>query len=210
MSGYRTIARQAKVETIIKKSRFIGSAFPIRTVEEANEILATFRKQMWDANHHCYAYVLGERGEKKKFSDDGEPQGTAGMPILDVIDKKGLTYVLVVVTRYFGGVLLGAGGLVRAYAGACAGALDAAGIRVLLPSACMQLRCDYALWGRVERELYGQDVQLAQTDFAQDVCCTVWAREEAAQSFMAHMVDVCDGRIAIDVVDHGLFEWPAS
>ena len=114
MSGYRTIARQAKVETIIKKSRFIGSAFPIRTVEEANEILATFRKQMWDANHHCYAYVLGERGEKKKFSDDGEPQGTAGMPILDVIDKKGLTYVLVVVTRYFGGVLLGAGGLVRA------------------------------------------------------------------------------------------------
>ena len=80
---------------------------------------------------------------------------------------------------------------------------------MLLPSTCLQLRCDYALWGRVERELYGQDVQLAQTDFAQDVCCTVWAREEAAQSFMAHMVDVCDGRIAIDVVGHGLFEWPA-
>lgn len=208
MSGYRTIAQQAKVEMVIKKSRFIGSAFPIRTVEEANEILATFRKQMWDASHHCYAYVLGERGDQKKFSDDGEPQGTAGMPILDVIDKKGLTYVLVVVTRYFGGVLLGAGGLVRAYAGACAGALDAAGIRVLLPSTCVRLRCDYALWGRVERELHGQDVQIAQTDFLADVCCTVWTRAENAQPFMSHMVDVCDGRIDIDIADHGLFEWP--
>ena len=132
--GFRTIAQRAAVEHVIKKSRFIGAAYPVQTVDEALVHLEAVRKQSWDASHQCYAYIIGENSEQKRFSDDGEPQGTAGMPMLDVLQKKDLTNVLVIVTRYFGGTLLGAGGLVRAYAGAAGAAVDAAGISVMTPA----------------------------------------------------------------------------
>ena len=134
MKGYRTICQPGEVEHIIKKSRFIGAAYPVQTVEEALSLLETIRKRYWDATHNCYAYIIGENGEQKRFSDDGEPQGTAGMPMLDVLQKKDVTNLLVVVTRYFGGTLLGAGGLVRAYAGAAGAAVDAAGVTVMTPA----------------------------------------------------------------------------
>ena len=128
MNGYRTIAHESEIEIVIKKSRFIGYAFLVSSAEEANEKLAALRKRQWDASHHCSAYVLGADKQLQKYSDDGEPQGTAGMPILQVLHHKDVTNTMVVVVRYFGGVLLGAGGLVRAYSEAAAKALDAAGL----------------------------------------------------------------------------------
>ena len=112
---YRTVYEGGKGEIVEKKSRFIGEVFPVETEEEAAEILGNIKKQYWDARHHCWAYVIGEEQVQERFSDDGEPGGTAGKPILEVIRGHGLKNVLVVVTRYFGGTLLGTGGLVRAY-----------------------------------------------------------------------------------------------
>ena len=107
MNGYRTIAHESEIEIVIKKSRFIGYAFLVSSAEEANEKLAALRKRQWDASHHCSAYVLGADKQLQKYSDDGEPQGTAGMPILQVLHHKDVTNTMVVVVRYFGGVLLG-------------------------------------------------------------------------------------------------------
>lgn len=122
MKEYVTIPNiETVVETVVEKSRFIAAAIGVQTVEEAQNFIAQKRKKYFDATHNCYAYVIGD---KMKFSDDGEPQGTAGMPILECIRNKGLNCVCVVVTRFFGGVKLGAGGLVRAYSGSCAEALN--------------------------------------------------------------------------------------
>ena len=144
MNGYRTIAHESEIEIVIKKSRFIGYAFLVSSAEEANEKLAALRKRQWDASHHCSAYVLGADKQLQKYSDDGEPQGTAGMPILQVLHHKDVTNTMVVVVRYFGGVLLGAGGLVRAYSEAAAKALDAAGLCQYVPvvrwGSCRRLR----------------------------------------------------------------------
>ena len=115
MQAYKTIATSETVEIIEKKSKFIAHVFPVQTQEEAEGHIQKLKKQYWDAAHNCYAYQLGEKSEIQRFSDDGEPQGTAGKPILEVLKGENLTNVLVVVTRYFGGTLLGTGGLVRAY-----------------------------------------------------------------------------------------------
>ena len=125
MKEYTTISsNEATIENVIEKSRFIASAIHVDTVEQAAEFVESKRKKYYDATHNCYAYIVGD---KAKFSDDGEPQGTAGMPIYECIKNNSLDCVCVVVTRYFGGVKLGAGGLVRAYSGACADVLRSAG-----------------------------------------------------------------------------------
>ncbi len=123
-SEYLTLARPGQGEYEEKKSRFLGKAVHIESEEEAAAFIAGIRKQYYDARHNCYAWVLGEGSERKKSSDDGEPSGTAGQPILRVIEGSGCTNVLVIVTRYFGGTLLGTGGLVRAYTQAARAALD--------------------------------------------------------------------------------------
>ena len=111
----KTVYKGASAEIVEKKSRFIGETYPVTSEEEALEYLEKVKKQFWDARHHCWAYVIGEQRPLERFSDDGEPSGTAGKPILEVIRGKRLPNTLVVVTRYFGGTLLGTGGLVRAY-----------------------------------------------------------------------------------------------
>ncbi len=207
--GFRTIAQRAAVEHVIKKSRFIGAAYPVQTVDEALVHLEAVRKQSWDASHHCYAYIIGENSEQKRFSDDGEPQGTAGMPMLDVLQKKDLTNVLVIVTRYFGGTLLGAGGLVRAYAGAAGAAVDAAGISVMTPAQRIQCACSYPLWGRVEHWLGLQNVLVQTTDFAADVRCTVLVQTTHAENFQTQLRNFCDGKVEIGLLGEELVAWPA-
>ena len=113
--GYRTIKKPGNSEVVEKKSRFIGVAAHVSSEDEAAEFVRKIKKEYYDARHSCWAYVIGDKSESMRASEDGEPQGTAGRPILDVITGKGLTYTIVVVTRYFGGTLLGTGGLVRAY-----------------------------------------------------------------------------------------------
>ncbi|SKC71063.1 uncharacterized protein, YigZ family [Krasilnikoviella flava] len=121
-----TLALPVDHELVIKKSRFLAHLAPARTVEEADAVVAQRRKELWDARHHCVALVVGTHADQQRSSDDGEPSGTAGVPMLEVLRRRHLTDVVAVVTRYFGGVLLGAGGLVRAYSGAVAEALDVA------------------------------------------------------------------------------------
>lgn len=127
-----TLAAPVDHELVIKRSRFLAHVAPARSVEEADAVVARLRKELWDARHHCVALVVGTHADQQRSSDDGEPSGTAGVPMLEVLRRRGLTDVVAVVTRYFGGVLLGAGGLVRAYSGAVAEALDAATSRGLL------------------------------------------------------------------------------
>ncbi|NLE06207.1 MAG: DUF3795 domain-containing protein, partial [Crenarchaeota archaeon] len=119
MSNYKSIHKYGRDEIIINKSKFIGTAAPVENEEEAVSFIESIRKEFKDATHNCYAYVIGENRNIQRYSDDGEPSGTAGMPILNVINQENLINVAVVVTRYFGGVLLGAGGLVRAYTKGC-------------------------------------------------------------------------------------------
>jgi len=121
-----TLAAPVDHELVVKKSRFLAHLSPVKTVEEADAVVARLRKEHWDARHHCVALVVGTHADQQRSSDDGEPSGTAGVPMLEVLRRREITDVVAVVTRYFGGVLLGAGGLVRAYSGAVAEALDAA------------------------------------------------------------------------------------
>lgn len=140
--SYLTIKTQATSEYVEKRSKFLGAAFPCKTEEEALGILEKLRSKYWDARHNCFAFVVDE-GRTSRFSDDGEPHGTAGKPILEVINGKGLKNVLVVVTRYFGGVLLGTGGLVRAYTEATKEALENAETVEMIPCTVFEVICEY-------------------------------------------------------------------
>ena len=208
MNGYRTIAHESEIEIVIKKSRFIGYAFLVSSAEEANEKLAALRKRQWDASHHCSAYVLGADKQLQKYSDDGEPQGTAGMPILQVLHHKDVTNTMVVVVRYFGGVLLGAGGLVRAYSEAAAKALDAAGLCQYVPVVRWGFAVDYAHWARLDRFLQSSDIQLEQTDYGAEVLCQGLSREEAWEAFRQALYNHCDGRVEVQFAEHAIAPWP--
>ena len=208
MNGYRTIAHESEIEIVIKKSRFIGYAFLVSSAEEANEKLAALRKRHWDASHHCSAYVLGADQQLQKYSDDGEPQGTAGMPILQVLHHKDVTNTMVVVVRYFGGVLRGAGGLVRAYSEAAAKALDAAGLCQYVPVVRWGFAVDYAHWARLDRFLQSSDIQLEQTDYGAEVLCQGLSRKEAWEPFRQALYNHCDGRVEVQFAEHAIAPWP--
>ncbi len=146
MTAYRTIAKAATAEFVDRRSRFIGQIKPVTSEEEATAFIESVRKQYWDARHHVPAYIL-RTGDIRRFSDDGEPQGTAGMPVLDVLQKQNLTDCVIVVTRYFGGILLGGGGLVRAYSHTAALAAEAAGITEMRPALLQEIHCSYTQYG---------------------------------------------------------------
>jgi uncharacterized YigZ family protein len=153
LTSYRTLLAPGEETIIIKKSRFIGYAAPVSSEEEALAFIQSIQKKHWDATHNCYAYVFGPHHEIQKSNDDGEPAGTAGKPILEVIKKEDLRNVAVVVTRYFGGIMLGAGGLIRAYSQTAAAGLHAAGIvtRKLFQEVAISI--DYSWLGKVEHEI---------------------------------------------------------
>ena len=148
---YKTLRQESEIEYIERRSRFIGRAFPVTTEEEALEHLKRLRSQHWDATHNVYAYVL--RSGTARFSDDGEPQGTSGMPTLEVLTKSGITEALIVTTRYFGGILLGGGGLVRAYSKAAHDAVEAAGVVVMRLCKSCTAECAYGQYNGVVRTL---------------------------------------------------------
>ena len=140
-------------ELVIKKSRFIARATHVESVDEADAVVAAVRKELWDARHSCVALVVGQRADRQRSSDDGEPSGTAGVPMLEVLRHRGLTDVVVVVTRYFGGVLLGAGGLVRAYSSSVSEVLDRATVVAREARVEVVLETDHASAGRLENVL---------------------------------------------------------
>ncbi len=172
---YDTVTETVSGEITEKKSRFIGTAFHIENEDEANAIIAETKKKYWDARHNCYAYIVGIDNEVSRFSDDGEPGGTAGRPILDVLKNRGLTNTLVIVTRYFGGVLLGTGGLVRAYTDATIAALDTGVVSGSLKTMCLmksaKIKTDYNLSGKVQYLLESMDSAVVKNvTYEADVC----------------------------------------
>lgn len=204
---YCTVARLAEVENIIQKSRFIGRCFPIQNEEEALLYLEQVRKGQWDASHHCYAYITGERGQIARFSDDGEPSGTAGMPMLDVLKKRRLENILVVITRYFGGVLLGSGGLVRAYSTTTSDACKSAGLVYMRWSEMFDLEMDYSLWGKVQHFLLEQSILVIDTAFTDLVMVTVCIPKSIVENFLKAITEKTDGRIVPVLQTAGYHPW---
>jgi uncharacterized YigZ family protein len=154
-TAYRTVARTATAEIEVKRSRFRGHVERVATEDEARAVVERIRKQAWDARHHCAAFVLGPDGQLQRSSDDGEPAGTAGAPMLEVLRGRDLSDVVAVVTRWFGGVLLGAGGLVRAYSDAVRAALDEAGVTERRLSVRYDVEAGHAAAARLENDLRG-------------------------------------------------------
>ena len=191
MKAFKVPAGAGEIELVEKKSRFIGRIFPVETAEQALDILQKLKKQHWDASHNVYAYVL-ENGVMR-MSDDGEPQGTAGMPTLEVLKKEEVCNVLCVTTRYFGGTLLGAGGLTRAYGKACKMALDAAGIAVMQPHAVYTVDCPYALLEGVRRQFESFGAAEESADYGAEVRLSVCLPAEQGEAFCARLVDKTNG-----------------
>ena len=196
MAGeYKTLREAATDEYIINKSRFLCHAAPAQTEEAALAFLSEKRQQYRDANHNCYAYVIGKNAGIMRYSDDGEPGGTAGMPMMEVLKAQGVVDCCVVVTRYFGGILLGAGGLVRAYSHSCVLAVKKAGVVVMLPSERWLIDVPYPMWDKVSHTLAALPVQIEQTEFLTSVQATLLIRQRDAQDVMNRLTQETNARM---------------
>ncbi len=204
---YKTLKASASDEFIINKSRFIGYASPAQTEEEALAFLKSIRERHKDATHNCYAYVIGQNAGIMRYSDDGEPGGTAGLPIMEVLKAQGVVNCCVVVTRYFGGVLLGAGGLVRAYTQGCVVALKAAQVVVMEPSQQYLCEVSYALWDKVQYTLKSLPVQLLGSEFTTAVAFTLLVREKDAQQVLDTLIRVTDGKFESLLEEESFAGW---
>lgn len=194
MTEYFIPTAPSETEFVEKRSRFIGHVQPVETEEDARAFIEQMKKRYHDARHNCWCYLLREGGVVR-YSDDGEPQGTAGQPMLGVFEKEGVTNLVCVVTRYFGGILLGAGGLVRAYTRSAKDALDAAGVSVVRRWVRVLVPCSYSLLERVriETEQFGGVIE--DTEYAADILLTVLVPKERAEEYAAHLLDVSAGTI---------------
>ena len=193
--SYRTIKGGAEDRFIEKKSEFIGYIRHTATEEEANAFIAEIRAQHRKATHNCYAYILRDNN-LSRHSDDGEPGGTAGAPIYEVLRKEGLTDVTCVVTRYFGGIKLGGGGLVRAYTKAAVIAVAAAERLDMREAAKLRLTMDYTYYGKIGRTLEAFETRIENEDFGADVNITLWIPAENADELIKELTDVCGGSIS--------------
>ena len=193
-TGYKTVLADYATDSFIeKKSEFISYVKRVENEDEAKEFIASIKKKHADATHNCYAYIL-KGTEIARFSDDGEPQGTAGMPILEVIKREGLVGVCVVVTRYFGGILLGAGGLVRAYAKGAKIGVDKAGTAEFCEHVTFDFTISYSDYEKVLRDLDKQNVLNAGVDFGENVVFHLSCVEENYQKFCTYAADLTGGK----------------
>lgn len=197
LTTYFTVKSEGSHEIVIQKSRFIGHVKRVETEEEAISFVQKIKKEHKDATHNCSAYMIGEHDLIQKASDDGEPSGTAGVPILEVLKKKGLKDTAVVVTRYFGGIKLGAGGLIRAYSGSAAQSIDEIGVvkRQLMQLA--EIHIDYTLLGKVENELRQSAYTLRTIDYADRVVLHVALQSGQEEEFQAYVTDMTNAQAEI-------------
>jgi len=194
---FKSIKENATAEVVEKKSKFIANVFYIESREEAEEIIKKINKQYHDARHNCYAYrIITSDGIIEKASDDGEPSGTAGAPMLTILSKNNLANVLVVVTRYFGGILLGTGGLVRAYSEAARNAVDNATIAEMGLIDKFSLHCDYQQYNRLLPFFAKYDVNINDTVFLEDVIINFALSNEKSESFLLALTDNFAGKIS--------------
>ena len=197
MTTYLVPAGYGSGEYDEKRSRFLGQVWPVETEAEALAHIAAVKKEHYDARHTCFAYIVREGGIVR-YGDDGEPQGTAGQPILAVLNGAALQNVCCTVTRYFGGVLLGTGGLVRAYTAAAKAALEAAGISQMAKWQSLTLRCAYNRFDRVKRLLEEQEAVTENIDYGADIVISALVREDAADAFAAALRELSAGSITAE------------
>ena len=195
--SYKTLRAENSAEFVINKSRFIGYGCPCETEEEALAFLARIRQKHKDATHNCYAYIIGLNSGIMRYSDDGEPGGTAGMPIIEVMKARGVVNCAVVVTRYFGGILLGAGGLTRAYAKAASDAVGAASIRLFAEAVLLETTLDYSLYGRLAAIYAEFGAKICSEEFSEQVKSSVYVRAEHAKALSERICDACCGKVSV-------------
>lgn len=196
LQNYRTIKEDHQHEIEIKKSRFICFLKRVQTEEEAKAFIQQIKKEHWKANHNCSAFVIGERNEIQRSSDDGEPSGTAGVPMLEVLKKNELINVCAVVTRYFGGTKLGAGGLIRAYSGAVAQAIANIGIVEGRLQQEVFIQLDYPNWGKLENFITHEQLSVKDTQFTDQVVVTCMVDEDQLASFEDQVTDLLSGQVS--------------
>ena len=208
LNGYKTVLREARDEVVIHKSRFIGHAAPVSSAEEALRFLARIREEHRDATHNCYAYIIGRNMGVMRYSDDGEPGGTAGMPIIEVMKARGVTDCVVVVTRYFGGILLGAGGLVRAYSQGAACGVNAGQVGVMHPTARYLMDVPYPMLGKVEYYLKSAPVQVEDKQFADVITLTLLVRCADQDKLLCDLAALSDGTLEPLLFEETYLPWP--
>lgn len=198
--SYKTLEKSSSDEFIVKKSRFIGYAAPVVTNDEAVVFINAIKAKHRDATHNVYAYCLRE-GQIRRYSDDGEPQGTAGMPMLSVLLNEGLTDCVVVGTRYFGGILLGASGLVRAYTATAKTGIESAGIITMASCKIAEVSCDYNFYGRLQTIVSSFGVITLNADFSDSVRLTLQIPSEIFEKFDGEVFDKSFGKVRCTVTD---------
>ena len=190
---YRTVKNESSDEFVEKKSKFIGYIKPVKAQDEAVEFIEKIRKKHWDATHNVYAYILRENSVER-FSDDGEPQGTAGIPVIEVLKKENLTDCAVVVTRYFGGTMLGAGGLVRAYSKSAKIAVDAGVPIIVNLCAIADINCDYSFYGKLSSLIPDNGAVILDTEFTDDVRVSFAVKNDEFEKIRKLIIDSSNGR----------------
>jgi uncharacterized YigZ family protein len=200
VSRYRTVARSVVVETEVKRSRFLCRLDRVESEEAARAVVARARREHGEARHHCSAFVLGPDGAVQRSSDDGEPSGTAGSPMLEVLRGREVSDVVAVVSRWFGGSLLGAGGLVRAYGDAVRSGLDAAGVRERMLAALFDVQVSHADAGRVESDLRARGVQVRGATYTERV--TLRVAVDPTTDLDALLAELTGGTVAATPVGH--------
>ena len=201
---YRTIRQDGQAQEEIKKSRFICHAKRVYSEEEARDFIAAIKKEHYKATHNCSAFIVGEKSEIKRTSDDGEPSGTAGVPMLGVMENHQLTNVCFVVTRYFGGIKLGAGGLIRAYAGSVAFAIKEIGLIEIKQQAGLRLKMSYSQYQNFDNFLKAEDLIEFDTEFTDLVATTIYIDKQEKEPLEQKLIEFFNGKIQID--DQGLRE----
>ena len=201
---FRTIKEDGQVQEEIKKSRFICHAKRVYSEEEARDFITAIKKEHYKATHNCSAFIVGERSEIKRTSDDGEPSGTAGVPMLGVLENHNLTNVCVVVTRYFGGIKLGAGGLIRAYAGSVALAVKEIGIIEIKEQAGIAIQMSYAQYQEYGNFLKEHNLMELETTFTDQIDTMIYVNKEEKENIKSALVEFFNGKATL--TDQGLRE----
>ena len=193
MKSYKTVEKATEARTEVRRSLFIASVSPAATAEDADAFVASVRARYPDATHNCYAYIAGAENPSVRFSDDGEPGGTAGQPMLEVLKKRGLTAVAVVVTRYFGGIKLGAGGLVSAYTDSVVSGIDAAGTVTMTERSLVEVRAGYQEFSRADSVLIRLGAERMSADYGEDVRAVYAVKADAEARALACASEATSG-----------------
>ena len=199
MSGFRVPFQPSETEFTEKRSRFIGHLLPVKTEEQACEFIGQMKKKYYDARHNCWCFVLHDG--TVRYGDDGEPQGTAGQPMLNVFQRENVENVVCIVTRYFGGILLGAGGLTRAYAKAAKDALDKAGKARMQPFSVLLLECPYPMFERIKLLIEGHEGRIESSDYGAAVTLTFLLPVQKTADFSAALTELSGGQLSAEEVE---------